>query len=59
MDYIKITVEAHGSRYTAEISDECDVYECLDAMLKLMELMTFTRTSIENAIIDKFHQIDK
>lgn len=59
MNYMKITVEAYGNRYTVEISDECDVYECFDAMLKLMELMTFGRTSIENAIIDKFHQIEK
>lgn len=57
MEWMKITVEAYGNRYTVEISDECDVHECLDAMLKLMELISYQKKSIENAIVNKYHEL--
>lgn len=55
---MKITVEGHNEKVTIDVLDELDVHEMLDVMLRLMAVMTYTRQSIEDAVVQKAYDFN-
>lgn len=55
---MKITVEYHNEKVTIDVLDDLDVHEMLDVMLRLMAVMTYTKQSIDNAVLQRVDEIN-
>jgi hypothetical protein len=55
---MKITVEGHNEKVTIDVLDDLDVHEMLDVMLRLMAVMTYSRQSIEDAVLQKSYEFN-
>lgn len=56
---MKITVEHYDEKYTCETADDISPTELLGLMCRFMLLMGYPPQTVQNAIVNKFHELPK
>lgn len=56
---MKITIEHHDNKYICEIFFNIDATELLDYICRLMVDAGYTPKSVENAIVENYHNLDR